>query len=497
MKLYTRNELNDGRVFFDKQPPRYMTVFIIFLILLLVTLVISANFIKRPYVVKGQGIISVDGTGYISSKTNGIITDIQAMSGQYVEAGDVILNISSGSEGLQKLIVEAQIVDLEETLEIMEKYEESLEQKENNLSKVGKELEYYGKLSYYLDILNQEAHESDKTDKEITEKQSELERLKKDIKQLETKITDTKEQITKYEENNKDINVNENEVRYQSLLNEIAELEEKIAHRQENDAIIQKLTMKQKELDKLEKEIGEKQTENKNNINLDKLIENKAEFESDLEMKKSKIEGLEEELKQLNEQSEAPYSQAEQTKLQLISELGEKRNQIHNQLTELRANKGVATEQDTVHVVTATKSGIIHFLQPLSLGMSIQQNQVIGEIATETEDFYVDAYIHAQDRSRITVGQSVNVAVIGINNYRFGTISGTIEFIEPGTIQNESTEGVISLYRTKISVSKQFLSNKSGETIELIRSMPVEARVVYDKESYLEWLLNLLNLKSG
>src|SRR5690625_118571 len=98
MKLYTRNELQDGRMFFDKQPPWYMIVFILFLVLFLVSSVIGAQFVKRPYVVKAQGTISVDGTSYLSTKTQGVITEIHAESGQFVEVGDVILILSSGTE---------------------------------------------------------------------------------------------------------------------------------------------------------------------------------------------------------------------------------------------------------------------------------------------------------------------------------------------------------------------------------------------------------------
>lgn len=243
--------------------------------------------------------------------------------------------------------------------------------------------------------------------------------------------------------------------------------------------------------------INKERLDIENNLNQEYSLEKQAELKSDLDMKKSTIEGLEEEIKQLNEQVESPYSQAEQSRLQLISELGEKRNHIHNQLTELRANVGVATEQDTVHEVTAQKTGILHYLQPLSTGVSLQQNQIIGEVATDTEGFYVDSYIQAQDRSKVEVGQPVKVAVIGVNNYRFGTVAGTIEFIEPGTIQNETAEGVINFYRAKVNLAEELLSSKSGEEIDLVRSMPVEARIVYQEESYLDWLLDLLNLKSS
>ena len=50
-------------------------------------------------------------------------------------------------------------------------------------------------------------------------------------------------------------------------------------------------------------------------------------------------------------------------------------------------------------------------------------------------------------------------------------------------------------YRANVKLENTSLNSKSGEVVELIRSMPVEARIVYEEESYLDWLINLLNLK--
>ena len=47
------------------------------------------------------------------------------------------------------------------------------------------------------------------------------------------------------------------------------------------------------------------------------------------------------------------------------------------------------------------------------------------------------------------------------------------------------------------ALDADYLTSKTGEVVELIRSMPVEARIVYQEESYLEWLLSLLNLRSN
>lgn len=250
MKLYTRNELNDGRIFFDKQPPRFMTVFIIFLVLVLVASIIGAQFVMRPYVVKAQGTVSVDGTSYLSTKTQGVIKDIHAKSGQFVEAGDIILELSSGNEGLQKYVVEAQIADLEDTLLIMDKYEQSIEQKQNHLSQAGKELEYYGKVAYYLDILSQETFEDNRTSRNITEKQTELDNLKTEIKRLEIKLNDVNQKMDEAEVANKKPSqaLNNKEKKQQALISEITELEEKLAQGEHDETTVQILTEKKMNL---------------------------------------------------------------------------------------------------------------------------------------------------------------------------------------------------------------------------------------------------------
>ena len=149
-----------------------------------------------------------------------------------------------------------------------------------------------------------------------------------------------------------------------------------------------------------------------------------------------------------------------------------------------------------VFTIMASQAGELHYLLPLAEGMAIQQNQILGEIAQTDQGLYIDAYIPASDRSGVRVGNSVKVSIIGVNSYRFGTLSGVLEFIEPGTLQNESSGEVKVFYRARIRLHETSLISKSGEEIILLRSMPVEARVVYNQEPYMDWFLNLLNLRT-
>ncbi|WP_159519870.1 hypothetical protein [Erysipelothrix urinaevulpis] len=67
--------------------------------------------------------------------------------------------------------------------------------------------------------------------------------------------------------------------------------------------------------------------------------------------------------------------------------------------------------------------------------------------------------------------------------------------INTGTIPHESKEGNALLYRVKIN-SNSYVYKSKDESMEIISSMPVEARIVYEKETYLDWMLNMLSLKN-
>ena len=61
------------------------------------------------------------------------------------------------------------------------------------------------------------------------------------------------------------------------------------------------------------------------------------------------------------------------------------------------------------------------------------------------------------------------------------------------TVQTQ--EGNNSFYKAKIEIEDKKLI-KDYEEIPIILSMPVEARIIYDKETYLDYFLEKLNFKN-
>lgn len=499
MNLYKKEELKDARIFFDKSPPSFMTMFIFFLLFVMVLSIIISSFVDKPYVVRAQGVVAVDQTSYVASKGFGVINQVHAKSGDYVEEGDTVLVISSGNEGAQATVIQEQIADLEQTIAAMDKYKTALMEKENTLAQTGKELEYYGKVNYYLTLLSQEGYEKGSVNDQRSKKLSEQSALDKEILDIQTQL----QQLGSTNNNDKELDktLQQQHASRAKLEKEISSLEQEIvASKEELDsdltAIQTQLEEKMGALDAIvatianvEDELVQIRTTNDTNHS------KKIELESRLEMKISERDALSNEVDQIEQQINAPSSRATDMLNQLLSELGQSRNQIESKIVELNATLVATKGQDAIHHIKANQSGVLHFLNPLAEGMSIQQNQILGEIASEEEDFYIDAYIPAQDRSRVATEDAVKVSIVGVNSHRFGSLSGTVDFIEPGTLKNESSQEPMIFYRARIKLKETSLESKSGEEIELIRSMPVEARVVYKSESYLDWVINLLNLK--
>lgn len=85
MRLYNKDDLKSSRIFFDKEPPNYMTIFIFSITLITLMIIILSNFIHKSYIVNAPGIISTIDACYISSSNSGTIVNILKKEGDTVK----------------------------------------------------------------------------------------------------------------------------------------------------------------------------------------------------------------------------------------------------------------------------------------------------------------------------------------------------------------------------------------------------------------------------
>ncbi|HEL1728991.1 TPA: HlyD family efflux transporter periplasmic adaptor subunit [Streptococcus suis] len=466
MKLYNKSELRYSRIFFDKCPPAYAFILIFSTLATLIIAFAVSAYLPKNYIVKARGTSVITGTEYVSALSNGKIVTLHKKEGDSVKAGEVILSLSSGQEGLQTESLTKQLDKLKAKESLFQKYEQSLNEKVNYMANSGEEQEYYGKVEYYLSQLSSENYNDGSQYAKLQEEYTKLNKLVAEKSQLETDLSS-----------------------YQSQL---ANLEAELAT----------LSVKETAETNSDSETNSSSTDSSpNSIQLEqlntKISEVKTKIEtitSSIQGKGTEIESLQSSIREMERSYNDPTSQAYNTYAQLISELGTARAANNKSITELEANLGISTGQDRGLTVSASSDGTLHYVTPLKQGMSVQQNQTVAEIAGSDREAYIEAFVLATDISRVTVGAEVDIAITGVNSQKFGTLKGAVTQIDSGTITQETQNGNVSLYKVVVALEELTLQ-KDEEIVVLQKDMPVEARIVYDNETYLDWILELLSFK--
>ena len=176
-----------------------------------------------------------------------------------------------------------------------------------------------------------------------------------------------------------------------------------------------------------------------------------------------------------------------------ISELGTARTQTAEKISELDSQKKLKQTDTNLFTLIANKDGVVHYLTPVKTGLGLQGFQPIAQMDKGKNSKLVgEVYISAQDRSKIKVGNTTKLSLAGVNQTKYGLLTGKIKSISDGTITQGSGEQTQVLYQVNVALDKMTLTS-GGEEILAKASMPTVASIVYEKENYMEWLLEQLN----
>jgi multidrug resistance efflux pump len=169
------------------------------------------------------------------------------------------------------------------------------------------------------------------------------------------------------------------------------------------------------------------------------------------------------------------------------------RKQLEMEKSKLETQKEAVSKSTDEYKLYAQRSGIVHLNAPLKKGMVLQGGSLLGSISTTDEDIIVETLIPSSDRPRIHEKDEVSLAVGGLNQAEYGTLNGKVIAIdEDATIDNE--KGNI-LFKVKIKPDKNYLEDKKGEKVNLTLGMVTEARVKYEKITYMKYFIEQIGIK--
>lgn len=194
---------------------------------------------------------------------------------------------------------------------------------------------------------------------------------------------------------------------------------------------------------------------------------------------------------QIKQAKEQGKIKKEQIYYETILSFTNEKKQIEMERDKLQNQEQAISDSTSEYVLYAPMDGIMHLDTEIKQGMVIQGGSKVGTIAEVDKELIIEASIASSDRPRIHEGNEVSLAVAGLNQAEYGTLSGTVSSIDKdATIDKEGNV----FFKVKIQPDKEYLLDKKGEEVRLTLGMLTETRVKYEKITYMKYFLEQIGI---
>ena len=175
-----------------------------------------------------------------------------------------------------------------------------------------------------------------------------------------------------------------------------------------------------------------------------------------------------------------------------LRSIDEKIMQYEDEINKLKVQGNAIENGQSEYQVLANTSGIVHMMNDYKEGMVVQAASAIGSIANENDDYVVTAYLSVNDRPRVSIGDDVNIEVVGLAQNNYGNLKGKLVSVDSDI--SSSQDGRQTFFKSKIEIETPYLISSKGNKVNISNGMSVEARIKYDELSYFDYLLESLGL---
>lgn len=194
-----------------------------------------------------------------------------------------------------------------------------------------------------------------------------------------------------------------------------------------------------------------------------------------------------EQIKALMEQNQSEVEALYYSTLQSISS---SLTSVQSNIDNLQSQMDALSTGANDYYIYAPTSGVIHMDTPYKVGMVLSAGTPLATVASENSDLEVVAYVTLNDRPLLHVGDPCKIAITGLSEYSYGTLTGTVTSIDSDV--TASSPG--SYYKMTITPDSTYVISNSGDKVDLSNGMSVTARVEYDKLTYFEYAMEALGV---
>ena len=161
-----------------------------------------------------------------------------------------------------------------------------------------------------------------------------------------------------------------------------------------------------------------------------------------------------------------------------------------------QARENVAKNADPVAraVIYSPVDGIVNNIKFNTIGGVIRAGEDIMEIVPIGENLLVQAYIRPQDVAFIRPGQEAVVKLSAYDYSVYGGLEGVVTLISPDTLQDDRRPSQLNLnanesyYRVLVETNDSKLTDRNGESLEIIPGMVATVDIKTGKKSVFDYL---------
>lgn len=193
---------------------------------------------------------------------------------------------------------------------------------------------------------------------------------------------------------------------------------------------------------------------------------------------------------QINTMMEQSQSEIEALYYSTMQSISQNITSAQISVDNLRAQLETLNTGANDYYIYAPTSGVIHMDSPYKEGMVLSAGSPLATVASENDDLEIIAYVTVNDRPLLHVGDSCKIAISGLSEYSYGTLTGTVTSIDSDVTASSSG----SYYKMTIKPDTTYVVSRSGDKVDLSNGMSVTARVEYDQVTYFEYAMEALGV---
>jgi len=147
--------------------------------------------------------------------------------------------------------------------------------------------------------------------------------------------------------------------------------------------------------------------------------------------------------------------------------------------------------------IVAPMAGLIKSIRVNTLGGVVRQGDEILQLLPTESELIVEAKIKPSDMANLTVGLPSKVKLDAYDSSIFGSMNGTITYISPDSLTEETKTGPFIYYRAKIAIDKNELKVDKAQQIEIRPGMTATLDIKTGTRSVLSFLMKPLTKTFG